>query len=58
MGWTDERDFDFLEVKPIGIFGLIRGDSIFEYGRIELDTFNANKSYLLQIKIHPENNGH
>jgi len=58
MGWGYERDFEFLEVKPIGIYGLIRGDSIFEYGRIELDTFNANNSHILQIKIHPENNGH
>ena len=58
MGSDHECDFDFLEVKPIGIHGLIRGDSIFEYGRIELDTFNANSSHLLQIIIHPENNGH
>ena len=58
MGYGYELDFDFLEIKPIGIYGLIRGDSIFEYGRIELDTFNVNNSHLLQIKIHPENNGH
>ena len=58
LGSGYERDFDFLEIKPIGIYGLIRGDSIFEYGKIELDTFNVNNSHLLQIKIHPENNGH
>jgi hypothetical protein len=58
FGWSDELDFDFLEVKPIGIYGLIRGDSIFEYGRIELDTFDANNSHILQIKIHPEKNSH
>jgi len=58
MGSGYERDFDFLEIKPIGIYGLIRGDSIFEYGRIELDTFNVDIGHLLQIKIQPENNGH
>ena len=51
-------DFDFMEVRQIGIYGLIRGDSVFEYGRIELDTFNVYHTNLLQIKIHPENNAH
>ena len=47
-------DFDFLEIKRIGIYGLIKNDSVFEYGRIVLDTFdNATTSYL-QITLNPD----
>jgi hypothetical protein len=49
-----EPDFDFMEIRSIGIYGLIRNDSIFEYGRIELDTFDINSTDILQIKIKPD----
>jgi hypothetical protein len=51
-------DFDFMEIKQIGIYGLIRGDSVFEYGRIEVDTFTVYNNHLLQFKIHPEDKSH
>lgn len=50
-----EPDFDYLEIKKIGIYGLIRNDSLFEYGKIELDTFNDNNEEgFLQVKFVPE----
>lgn len=49
-----QPDFDFLEIKPMGIYGLVRNDSLFEHGKIELDTFDANRVEVLQIKLIPE----
>ena len=47
-------DFDYLEIKNVGIYGLIRNDSILEYGKIELDTFDLNTDSYLQLKLTPE----
>jgi hypothetical protein len=49
-----EPDFDFLEIRSIGIYGLIRHDSIFEYGRIEVDTFDIGSVNLLKIILNPD----
>jgi hypothetical protein len=49
-----ETDFDFLEMKSIGIYGLVRNDTLFEYGRIEVDTFDLNREQVLQIRLIPE----
>jgi hypothetical protein len=46
-----EPDYDFLEIKRIGIYGLVKNDSLFEYGRIELDTFDYRIKEFLQIKL-------
>ena len=51
-----EPDFDFLEIKRIGIYGLIRNDSLFEYGKIELDTFDHATIDMLQVKLVPDFN--
>jgi len=29
-----EPDYDYLEIKNFGIYGLVRNDSLFEYGKI------------------------
>lgn len=47
-------DYDYLEIKSIGIYGLIKNNSLFEYGKIELSTFDENTANLLQIKLLPE----
>ncbi len=47
-------DYDYLEIKSVGIYGLIRNDSLLEYGKIELDTFDLNNSDFLQIKLIPD----
>lgn len=52
MGY--ESDYDYLEIKSIGIYGLVRNDSLFEYGKIELDTFDNYTTDMLQIKIIPD----
>ena len=43
-GWSgySEPDFDYLEMKPFGIYGLIRNDTLFEYGKISQDIFDLN----------------
>ncbi|MCK9291235.1 MAG: hypothetical protein WCR58_06660 [Bacteroidales bacterium] len=46
-----DPDFDFLEIKSIGIYGLIRNDSLFEYGKIELHTFDNNTKDFLQLRL-------
>ncbi|MDH4089256.1 MAG: hypothetical protein OEV74_06090 [Cyclobacteriaceae bacterium] len=46
-------DFDFLEMKSIGIYGLIRNGILFEYGKIELHTFDVNQPDILQVKLVP-----
>ena len=52
-GTGHEPDYDYLEIKSIGIYGLIKNNELFEYGKIELDTFDRNTENLLQIKLIP-----
>jgi len=49
-----EPDYDYLEIKSIGIYGLVKNDSLFEYGKIVLDTFDYNTKKYLQIKLIPD----
>lgn len=49
-----ELDFDFMEIKGIGIYGFIRNNNLFEYGKIESETFDKNTQGFLQINIIPE----
>jgi len=49
-----EPDYDYLEIKSISIYGLVKNGSLFEYGRIELDTFDFNTKEYLQIKFIPD----
>jgi hypothetical protein len=49
-----EPDFDYLEIKSVGIYGLVRNNSVFEYGKIELDTFDNNNLELFQVKLVPD----
>ena len=39
-------NFDFLEIKPFGIYGIIKGDSLIESGKIAVDTMNLKSKYL------------
>lgn len=43
-----EADFDYFEVKSIGIYGLIRNDSILEFGKIEIDE-QTNENLLINL---------
>jgi hypothetical protein len=49
-----EPDYDYLEIKNLGIYGLVRNDSLFEYGKIELDTFDNNTKDFLQVRLIPD----
>lgn len=46
-----EPDYEYLEIKNIGIYGLVKNEILFEYGKIELDTFDFNTKEYLQIKF-------
>jgi len=48
-----EPNFDYLKVKNIGIYGLIRKDSLMEYGKISIDQQNVES---LLIKLNPDIN--
>ena len=54
-GGGHEPNYDFLEIKNIGIYGLIRNDSLFEYGKIEIYTFDTNPTDYLQVRLVPDN---
>ena len=47
-------DYDYLEIKNVGIYGLFKNNSLFEYGKIELNTFDINTANFLQIKLIPD----
>lgn len=53
-GMGHNPDYDYLEIKNIGIYGLVRGGNLFEYGKIELVNFDSNNKDLLQVKFTPE----
>ena len=41
MGSGYQPDYEYLEIKSFGIYGLVRNDSLIEYGKIELNTFDT-----------------
>lgn len=49
-----EPDFDFLEIKKIGIYGIVKNDSLFEYGKIEPGIFDENTPGYFQVKFTPD----
>ncbi len=49
-----EPNHDFLEIKRFGIYGVLRNDSLIEYGKVQLDTFDTQATHLLQVKLIPE----
>ncbi len=53
-GTGHEPDYDYLEIKSFGIYGLIKNDTLFEYGKIELANFDTKTEGYLQIKLIPE----
>lgn len=53
-GAGHDPDFDYLEIKSVGIYGLVRNDILFEYGKIALDTFDISVTGFLQVKFIPD----
>lgn len=56
-GWSGEvePDFTYLEIKPFGIYGLVRNNTLFEYGKISCDTFDTKPHFPgFQIKLEPD----
>jgi hypothetical protein len=56
-GWSgySKPDFDYLEIKPYGIYGIIRNDTLLEYGKISQDTFDAQPYFDgFQVKVEPD----
>lgn len=52
-GGGHDLDYDFLEIKNIGIYGLIKGDSLIEYGKIELNNIDDYNSEFLPVNLIP-----
>jgi len=46
-----ETDFDYLELKPFGIYGMVRDDILFEYGSVEKYTFDSTSTEGLQVRM-------
>ncbi len=53
-GSGHEPEYELLELKKIGIYGLVKGEKLVEYGKIELDTFDHSNAAILQVKFIPE----
>ncbi len=53
-GSGHELHFDQLEIKPYGIYGIIKGNSLSELGKIELDIWDSNQTEKLQLKFMPD----
>lgn len=49
-----EPDYDYLEIKSVGIYGLVKKNDLLEAGKIELDTFDNLNTDILQIRLIPE----
>lgn len=49
-----EPDYEYLEIKSSGIYGLIRNNNLFEYGKLEIDTFDTFSPDILQININSD----
>jgi len=54
IGTGHEPNHDYLEIKSIGIYGIVRNDSLLEFGKIKLDTFDTRTTEYLQIRLVPE----
>jgi hypothetical protein len=44
-------DYDFLEIRNFGIYGLVRNDSLIEYGKIEIDPSDIHPMDYLKIRL-------
>jgi hypothetical protein len=55
-GWSgySKPRFDFMEIKPFGIYGIIRNDSLLEYGKIYPNISIVNQFSAIAIKLDPE----
>jgi hypothetical protein len=55
-GWSgySKPRFDFLEIKPFGIYAIVRNDTILEYGKIYPNIGLANHFAAIAIKLDPE----
>ncbi|MEZ5072391.1 MAG: hypothetical protein R2751_15865 [Bacteroidales bacterium] len=49
-----EHDSDYLEIKNFGIYGVIRNDTLIEYGCSEIVEEAHHPYKLLTIQFHPE----
>lgn len=47
-GGGHDPNFDYFEVKSIGIYGLVRNDSLLEYGKIKIDE-QTDKNLLISL---------
>lgn len=53
-GVEREAPYDYLELKPFGVYGIVRNDSLIEYGKVELFTFDQGDTGMLQVKFTAE----
>ncbi len=47
-------DYDYMEIKNIGIYGLVRSDSLFEYGKIQLRSSENYPEDYLPVALTPD----
>ena len=50
-GGGHDPNYDYLEIKSIGIFGIIKGGSLLEYGKIEFLNDNDDTIDFLPVKL-------
>lgn len=51
-GAGHKPDFDYLEIKRVGIFGVVRRDSLVGFGKIEVATFDPSADeQMCQIRL-------
>lgn len=53
-GSGHEPEFDLLEIKQFGVYGLVKGNELIEYGRIDAEVFDPSNEDMLQIRMIPE----
>jgi hypothetical protein len=50
-GSGHENNFDYLVIEEIGIYGIVRENTLIEYGKIERETFDPKTDEYLQVKF-------
>lgn len=53
-GSGHELNYSFLLLKPYGIYGITRSDTLIEYGRFETDSTNQDMPGMLKLKFIPD----
>lgn len=45
--------YDYIEFRPFGIYGIVRDNELIEYGKVTIDTFDIENQQYLQLTFTP-----